>query len=59
MKLFDVAKDEKVVSVAWLIVEDEDEDDVVETQAALTEEGADTAPSKPEALEADPDTTGE
>lgn len=59
VKLFDVAKDEKVVSVAWLIVEDEDEDDVVETQAAPTEEGADTAPSKPEALESDPNTTGE
>ena len=47
--------------VAWPpgLEGDEDEDDVVETQAALTEEGADTAPSKPEALEADPDTTGE
>ncbi|HCK32893.1 MAG TPA: DNA gyrase subunit A, partial [Rhodospirillaceae bacterium] len=33
VKLFDVAKDEKVVSVAWLIVEDEDEDDVMAIEA--------------------------
>lgn len=40
VKLFNVAKDEKVVSVAWLVEDDEDEDgeDVIDAGADNTEE---------------------
>ena len=39
VRLFNVAKDEKVVSVAWLVEDDDDENDVIEAADANSVEG--------------------
>ncbi len=59
VKLFNVAKDEKVVSVAWLVEDDEDEEDVIEGDVAevetSAEEGVSEAVSEPPEAEASED----
>jgi DNA gyrase subunit A len=55
VKLFTVAKDEKVVSVAWLVEDDEGEgEDVVQDGVAVEAAEGDTAPESTEVSEASP-----